>query len=164
MTMGAPTPSVSKQDYGTPRNFLDAVELRFGPISIDLAASRVNAVVPHFFTADDNSLSVEWAELGECLLWLNPPFKQCAKFAEKCAKEASRGAHILFLAPASVGCNWFWSHCARFNVMALSPRLVFDGTPLDPKTGKAQPFMKDLMLVEFNANPKQEFNRWRWRP
>lgn len=164
--MGAPTPAVSKQDYGTPRIFLDAVERRWGEITVDLAAHAGNAVCETYITAEDNSLSIEWAEIGiPGWYWLNPPFKQCRKFAEHCAREASHGAHILFLAPASVGCNWFWDHCARFRVHPIAPRLVFDGTPLNPKTGKPEPFMKDLMLVEFSpeALSKPCFERWEWR-
>lgn len=39
----------SKQDFGTPKVFLDAVEKRFGPIAIDLAAHSGNKVASRYF-------------------------------------------------------------------------------------------------------------------
>jgi hypothetical protein len=39
----------SKQDYGTPREFLDACEKRFGPIIFDLAAHRGNKKHARYF-------------------------------------------------------------------------------------------------------------------
>jgi len=39
----------SKQDYGTPRDFLDAVEKRFGAIGMDLAAHAANHKFPRYF-------------------------------------------------------------------------------------------------------------------
>jgi phage N-6-adenine-methyltransferase len=161
--MGAPTPATSKQDYGTPRAFLDAVERRWGPIAVDLAAHAGNAVCADYVTAEDDSLSLPWAELLDGGLgWLNPPYKRIDPWAEKCAAEAAKGARLLFFVPASVGSNWFWDHCARFAARPISPRVVFDGTPPDPRTGKPPPFMKDLMLVEFGPDVPRVFERWQW--
>ena len=42
--MPAQKPGSSKQDYSTPRAFLDAVEKRFGRIKWDLAAHERNHV------------------------------------------------------------------------------------------------------------------------
>jgi len=45
-------PFRSKQDYGTPRKFLDAVEKKFGKIVFDLAAHKGNAVCEKYFAPD----------------------------------------------------------------------------------------------------------------
>jgi hypothetical protein len=42
-------PTESKQDYGTPKDFLKAVEERFGVITFDLAAHKGNNVCPNYF-------------------------------------------------------------------------------------------------------------------
>jgi len=44
----AQKPGRSKQDYATPREFLDAVEQKFGPIGWDLAADHVSSVAGGF--------------------------------------------------------------------------------------------------------------------
>lgn len=166
--MPAQKPHRSKQDYATPREFLDAVEDAFGRLGFDLAASPENTVCPEmFFSTATDSLQEDWHTLPRGLLWLNPPFGSIAPWAEKCALEAQRGAEILFLVPASVGANWFWDHVAPFaHVYALSPRLSFDGK---------NPFPKDLILAHFK--PPQEityggvskqyrahgFSRWQWK-
>ncbi len=51
----------SRQDYGTPRAFLDAVERRFGPIQFDLAAHRGNAKHERYFAP---AVFVEKVERG----------------------------------------------------------------------------------------------------
>ena len=45
MSVPIQKPGRSRQDYGTPPEFLAAVVARFGPLAFDLAASRDNAVV-----------------------------------------------------------------------------------------------------------------------
>lgn len=141
----------SRQDYETPKAFISAVETRFGPLIVDLAASKINAKAPRCFTKDDNSLAQCWAE-WRGNLWLNPPFDDIAPWAEKCARESIHN-RILFLVPASVGSNWFKSHVFnKANVIFLNGRLSFDGIA---------PFPKDCMLCEFGHAPG--FEVWDWK-
>jgi phage N-6-adenine-methyltransferase len=144
----------SKQDYGTPRDFLDAVERRFGKISFDLAAHKRNTVVPDFYSKREDSLKQAWY-LNSGNLWLNPPFGTIPKWAKKCAEEAHRGARILFLVPASVGSEWFYEHCYhKALVLPLRQRITF--------RGQTHGFMKDLMLVAYGFG-KTGFQPWRWK-
>ena len=166
--------STTKQDYGTPRAFLDAVEMRFGPIAVDLAAHAGNAKA-HYYLGPDHpaehmrdSLTVPWSEL-KGNLWLNPPFKRFDPWAAKCAREAADrrelgvGGWILFLCLASVGSTWFRKHVlGKAFVMPLEPRLTFDGMPPNPKTGKIDPYPKDLMLCAYGYGV-HGFEPWRWR-
>lgn len=145
----------SKQDYGTPRDFLDAVERKFGKIAFDLAAHKRNAVVPDFFSKRQDALKQRWHGLHSGILWLNPPFGTIPKWAKKCAWEAQLGAKILFLVPASVGSEWFYEHCHRKAlVLPLRQRITF--------RGQTEPFMKDLMLVAYGFG-KTGFQPWRWK-
>jgi phage N-6-adenine-methyltransferase len=153
-----------KQDYGTPRAFLDACEERFGRIGLDLAAHAGNHAASDYLSSEDDSFQHRWSDYAEFgVMWLNPPFGRIAPWAAKCADEASRGARILFLVPASVGCVWFWRHVhGKALVLPVTPRLTFDGSPANPKTGKPDPFPKDLMLCAYGWPPG--FEQWRWRP
>ena len=151
--MPAQKPYRSRQDYATPRTFLDAVESRFGKLGWDLACSKTNCVVPGSgFTEADDSLAQDWNSLiGH--LWLNPPFGNIAPWARKCAQFRGDGA-IFLLVPASVGSNWFRDHVfGKSRVLFLNPRLSFDG--------KA-PFPKDLMLCIFGLG-YDGVALWGWR-
>lgn len=147
----------SKQDYGTPTEFLEAVQDRFGKLHFDLAATAANAVTRSFFDPDRDSLKSDWS-LCAGTLWLNPPFADIAPWARKCAataREGDFGPRILMLTPASVGSNWFAEHVHRkAMVLALSPRLTFVGT--------TDPYPKDLMLSCFGFGV-QGFDVWRWK-
>ncbi len=148
-------PGNSKQDYRTPREFLDAVEERFGPLDFDLAATAENTVVPEaFFDERRDALSQSWHLIGG-LLWLNCPFGRIKPWARKCAIEARRGARILFLTPASVGSDWFADHVHRHAyVLALRPRIVF--------VGEENGFPKDLQLAVYDRG-MTGFDTWKWK-
>lgn len=145
----------SKQDYGTPRDLLDAVERRFGALAWDLAAEAHNAKASNFIGADRDSITVAWDDLAGNL-WLNPPFGNIAPWAEKCCKTClSPTSRILLLVPASIGANWFaeWVHRSAF-VLGLQGRLTFEGCD--------QPYPKDCLLAVYGAD-LAGFDVWDWR-
>lgn len=153
--MPAQRPGRSRQDYGTPVDFLEAVALRWGIPDLDLAASPSNTVAERFYTEADDSLSKPWDGRR---MWLNPPFARIEPWAWNCAKWAARGdahpdARLLFLVPASVGANWFADFViGKALVLALSPRLTFVGCD--------QPYPKDCILAVYGETPG--FDVWRW--
>ena len=147
-------PGRSKQDYGTPREFLDAIEQRFGATTFDLAAHAENTTHPDYFSPEVDSLAQDWTQLAGNL-WLNPPFGDIAPWAAKCAASAAPHRRIFMLTPASIGSNWFAAHVlGKALVLGLSPRMTFVGAP--------DPYPKDLMLSIFGEFPG--FGVWRWRP
>lgn len=153
--MPAQRPGQSFQDYGTPPEFIAAVEARFGPIRFDLAASPHNAVVPEYFSEADDSLSQEWPLKNTGWLWLNPRFSNIEPWAAKCAEEMQRGCRILMLTPAAVGSNWFGDHVVRnAHVIELAQRIRFVGAKDD--------YPKDLILSVF-AHRLTGRSRWKWK-
>lgn len=146
-------PGKSKQDYGTPRDFLDAVEHKFGKIKWDLAAHEGNHVVKNFIGEGRNSLSVSWHKY-KGLLWLNPPFDNIEVWAEKCALESELGAKIVLFVPASVGSNWFADHVFdKSRVYATRPRITFVGCD--------DPYPKDMILCHYDKAVEPGFELWR---
>jgi phage N-6-adenine-methyltransferase len=149
---------MSKQDYGTPADFLDAVARRFGRLDVDLAATAADAKAPVFVTPEQDSFTVSWSdEFIGSTMWLNPPFANLGLWARKCSAEAEallRG-RILMLSPAAVGSNWFAQHVHRkAMVLALSPRITF--------VGETHPYPKDLILSVYGAG-LWGFDVWRWK-
>lgn len=156
----------SRQDYGTPWEFIRAVEARFGPIVHDLAAHEGNAKHASYYSAAQDGLAQPWAEafpVGN--LWLNPEFGSIAPWAAKCALESTRRLGWIFmLTPASIGTDWFAEHVqGKAYVLGLSPRIPFDGMPVNPETGRVDGYPKDLMMSVF-GHGLHGFDTWRWKP
>lgn len=156
-------PNRSEQAVGTPREFLNAVEDRFGRICYDLAATEENRVTPGYIGPGsrhgDDSLAVDWATLPtppRPVFWLNPPFGKIAPFARKCAEQAPAiPGEIIMLVPASVSTEWFAEYVhRRALVLAIRPRLTF--------VGQEDPYPKDLMLAVFGRWIAPGFETWRW--
>lgn len=155
--------------YRTPGNFMAVVRREFS-ISFDLAACADNAQALDFYTKEANSLTRSWKlDLG--WLWLNPPYSNIEPWARRCWEESQDGARILFLAPASVGADWYadWVH-EKAEVRYLRGRLAFEFTyPLDykdpAKAGKPNkdPYPKDLMLVVYDRDRDPYAFPWDWR-
>lgn len=144
----------SRQDQGTPPEFIAAVTNRFGRISFDLAAHQRNAVVPQFYDRKDNSLIQPWHKLRGNL-WLNPEFDDIEPWAMKCEYEARMGAKILFLTPASVGSNWYRDNIhGKAMVLFLNGRITF--------VGSDDPYVKDCMLTMFGYG-RIGHDVWQWK-
>ena len=149
----------SETVVGTPRVFLDAVERRWGPLTVDLAATAENAKAPHCITPEQDSLVQDWYRL-QGNLWLNPPYDDIGPWAKKCVTELAmaplRGWRVLFLVPASIGSNWFAEHVyCHAAVHALKGRLTFNG--------HKDPYPKDLILAEYGSLDGKGFDVWDWR-
>jgi phage N-6-adenine-methyltransferase len=144
----------SKQDYGTPREFILAVEKRLGALAWDLAATPENAKAPQWITPELDSFGVDWLSLPGNH-WLNPPFADIAPWAAKCAPSMHRSAFTFLLVPASIGANWFNDHViGKAFILGLSPRMTFEGT--------TDPYPKDLMLCVYGFG-LHGFDTWRWK-
>jgi hypothetical protein len=154
----------SEQSVGTDPAFVAAVVSRFGPLSVDLAASESNALVyVGFLTSRIDSLKQPWHEI-EGNRWLNPPFSDITPWAYKCYETARQlvmfgvrpPSRTLFLVPASIGSNWFAAYVhGTARVIALNPRLTF--------VGHTSPYPKDMMLCVYDAEFDPGFDVWRWR-
>jgi phage N-6-adenine-methyltransferase len=147
-------PGKSRQDFGTPKEFLAATKRLLGldTFSIDLAASKHNAVVPRYFDEEDDSLVQNWnTEICGGPGWLNPPYADIYPWAKKCA---TSNAYITMLVPAATDTEWFrdWVWKKSF-IYFLTQRIKFVGaTDLYPK---------GLLLAVYGVGIGEDF--WRWR-
>jgi phage N-6-adenine-methyltransferase len=150
-------PGRSKQDYGTPWEFVHAVESEFGRINIDLAAREDNKKAPICVTPERDTLTVDWsAEFQGMLGWLNPEFADMSAYARKCVLHGGKNAfRVIMLSPASVSTEWFAEHVhGKAAVLAVRPRLCFEGCEA--------PYPKDLMLTLFGFG-HVGFDLWKWK-
>ncbi len=158
---------MSRQDYATPPELIDAVERRFGPIVHDLAATAGNTKAATWYGPDleppwRDSLAIDWAARHpRGNLWLNPPFARVAPWMAKCKatrqapREWRRSGLILSLTLATVGSRWFIDYVhGHALVMPLCPRVTF--------VGERAPINRDLMLCAWGEG-LVGFAPWVWR-
>lgn len=108
---GKKMPNSEKNDFRTPQAVFDALNERFGPFTLDAAASEDNALVENFFDQQANSLEQTWS--GK--VWCNPPYvKQEDKttikdWVEKAWMSVKSGIAecVLLLIPAHIS-NYYW--------------------------------------------------------
>jgi hypothetical protein len=151
-------PGRSKQDYGTPPSFLEAVARQFGPIDLDLACRTDNMVAPRgiAINRDLDALAQDWSEpmyfdaianiicSGDPIrvAFLNPPFANIRPWAAKLEQCRWLPRWTLMLVPASMGSGWWVDHVLGKAMAYGIPRLAFVG-----QEGKAEMYPKDLALV-----------------
>lgn len=164
MTMPPQKPHRSEQSVGTPRAFLDAVEAKFGPITLDCAASADNAVCPRYINEARNGLTVPWDDDEGTLNWCNPPFSKIAPWVEKAVSQTDAiGSSSLLLLPAGVGSNWWLGYVhGACDVYLLNGRLTF--------VGHSAPYPKDLVLLHYHPGASRQaccdpatYRVWPWR-
>lgn len=156
--MPAQQPGKSRQDYGTPPEFVRALEKRLGIVgfSIDLAATKENSLAPHYFDEGVDSLKQPW---GSAPAWnfCNPPYGDIGPWVKKAFHESiNNSAQIAMLVPASVGSNWWseWVHYYAY-VTFVRPRLTF--------MGAEDPYPKDLAVLLYAPYLDGGSCVWRWK-
>ncbi len=89
------------QAYQTPRPLFELLHGIFG-FTVDAAASDHNALLPRYWTKEDNALKQDWS--GE-IVFCNPPFNNIAPFLSKArtAKKAVVLVPLNFLTSRSFG-------------------------------------------------------------
>ena len=152
-------PATSKQNYSTPKDFLEKVKvlLAIDSFGIDLAADSTNTVADQFYDEEVDSLKQDWKVDGWS--WLNPPYKNLAKWTNKAWLESLAGAKVAMLVPASTGANW-WKQYVHENCLCLflNGRLSF--------LENGDPYPKDLALLLYEYVPPVQrtgYKIWDWR-
>ena len=124
-----------------------------GPVVLDMFADDCNALVPHYYDAEDNALTQELAadlrRLGGAAFG-NPPYSRpCADsegnpitgmeaILNNCREQRAQGAKIMLLIKAATSETW-WPEDADF-IQFISGRIGFEVpswyVPRDPKKDK----------------------------
>lgn len=124
-----------------------------GPVVLDMFADDCNALVPHYYDAEDNALTQELAADLRCLggaAFGNPPYSRPCTDSEGnpitgmeailnyCREQRALGAKIMLLIKAATSETW-WPEDADF-IQFISGRIGFEVpswyVPRDPKKDK----------------------------
>lgn len=179
MAMPPQKPGQSRQDYGTPQDFLLAIKARLSidEFAFDFAADGANAKAPLFWTEEIDALAQNtqtWRKaVGRGWGWLNPPFANIHDWVWRCLDVAQKGGKITFLVPASVGSNWYRDFIHEqhgVQTLFLNGRLCFIEDwqhTINPKTGKfytSEPlYPKDCICVLFGTGSPYNADVWTWK-
>lgn len=172
--------SNSSGDIWTPQVFIEAVERKFGKLTVDLAASAANTKAPIYIDETVDALEqgwnpISWRGLASIpdgplyraagpLCWLNPPFSNITPWTRKCAAEWKLGVEILLLTPASVGANWYWDFVEPYAQVYSVGRMVFDNCFNKDGERVTTAYPKDLLLSHYNPGKHgNRMYRWNWK-
>ena len=125
-------PFSQKNDFWTPIEVFDALNERFGPFTLDVAASDENKLAVKYFTKDDNGLEQEWTGF----IWCNPPYVRqedgttIKNWIEKAFASVNSGSaqRALLLIPTYLS-NHYWHD----TIFPHASHLVFFKSRLDFK-------------------------------
>lgn len=83
--------------------------------------------------AGANGLETNWTEIAEGgLVYVNPPFSELRKWAEKTVAEARAGASIVVLTPGDLGTRWAQTLLSADPVIAAWRGRIAFGGPTEP--------------------------------
>lgn len=146
--------SKKSDEWQTPQDLFDTLDVEFGGFDVDAAATRENAQCPGWFGpggVHEDALAVaDWGR-ADCpaTVWLNPPYSRCREFIAKAAEQGLRGNTVVCLVPSRTDTRWWhdyvWDrekHQTRpgVEVRFLKGRLRFVGA------GNCAPFPSVIII------------------
>ena len=100
-----------KNSWGTDPVIFNALNKEFN-FGIDITASNDNALLPVFFTKEQDALNIDWSTkfrtLGTNSVFCNPPYGKgfIKKFFNKAIEQKAKGVTSVFLVPATLDAQW----------------------------------------------------------
>ena len=156
MPMPKQNPATSRQDFGTPPEFIIAAVRRLGgAFALDVCASWNNAICTDYYDKITDGLSQSWLTPGGTWAYCNPEFRKLRRWLEKAAAEAKLGASVACLVPAATGANW-WRDLVHGHayILHLNGRITF--------VGEKDPYPKDCALILYTPVGYVGADIWSW--
>lgn len=111
------TPEGEKDLWETPRPLFKPLDQEFN-FTLDVCASRMNALCGHYFTKEDNALELYWSTPGAA--WVNPPYSLTKEFISQAPKQAMQhNLTIVMLVNANTDTQWFADAAKTANEIRL---------------------------------------------
>jgi phage N-6-adenine-methyltransferase len=137
-------PTSATDEWATDPKVFEALSERYGPLTLDVAATAENAKCKRYFTRADDGLAQEWT--GR--VWMNPPYGHALNAWMRKAWEASQTTAdlVVCLVPAKTDTRWWREYAQRGEVELLRGRLHFGGAP------RAAPFASAVVVFRNAAS------------
>lgn len=122
-------------EWETPQDFFDKLNEEFGPLTLDVCATRENRKCPSFYGLDVglDGLTAPWHvnAIPGPKCWMNPPYgRTIGKWIAKASLEASKGCTVVFLLPARTDTKYFHDYIynkPNVEIRFIKGRLKFGG-------------------------------------
>jgi len=142
----------SKTDFRTPEHIFNGLNSRFGPFTLDAAASPENHLCFAYYDESRSALERDW--FGR--VWVNPPYNNIRPWAEHAIKqiEEKNVQSVTFLVPASTCSQWFkmlWDHWSCDEIIFITGRLQFRG-PHAIKNRKKAPAPNPSVVIHLERD------------
>jgi phage N-6-adenine-methyltransferase len=110
-------------EWSSPQTLFDFLDNHFH-FDVDVSATRKNAKCKKFWSKADDGLNQEW-KAGQTY-WMNPPYSQAGKWAQKASEAAKAGATVVGLFANRSASKWYYEHVAPSGlVVQLYGRLKY---------------------------------------
>lgn len=137
----------ARTEWETPWSLFDPLNQEFD-FTLDVAASKENTRCLRYLTAEDDALTVDWAEYirRECrpyrpVCWLNPPYGPgIGRWLAKAAAERLNSVTTVCLLPARTDTRWWHQY-------------VWDASTHHPHTGVEVRFLAGRVRFELGGKP-----------
>jgi phage N-6-adenine-methyltransferase len=135
--------SSKSQEWGTPPEFYERLNWRFGPFTLDPCADEENAKCSTYFTESDDGLVQDW---GGHTVFCNPPYNDMKSWARKCHEESLKpDTKVVLLCPARTDTRYFADYIMKSaEIHFIKGRLKFGNST------NCAPFPS--MIVVFNGS------------
>lgn len=160
--------SNATDEHPTPQDVFDQLTDRYGPFTLDAAATPENTKCERYYTVDDDALSKPW----NGRVWCNPPYSQKAAFVEHAIREtrSGRAEIIVMLVPADTSTVWWREAYEHADEIVLrSGKLKFGNAKNAAPTGSCLLVFRKRRQHTWSATsttrytmPKRHNTRPRW--
>jgi site-specific DNA-methyltransferase (adenine-specific) len=125
--------SSKSNEWTTPQDFFDELNDRYGPFTLDAAASHDNYKVNDYFVKEDNALSQDWSGNK---VFLNPPYgRQLKEWVHKAYEEGQKEkTTVVLLLPARTDTRYWHDYVMKADeILFVRGRIKFgDGANSAP--------------------------------
>tara|TARA_R100001082_G_scaffold104254_1_gene75443 strand:- start:274 stop:774 length:501 start_codon:yes stop_codon:yes gene_type:complete len=120
--------SSKQQDWATPQEFYDKLNLELGPFTLDACATTENAKCKKFFTPEDDGLIEDWYGHN---VFVNPPYgRGIDRWIKKGYEESlKRRTRVVMLIPARTDTKYWHEYVMKAHAIHfVKGRLKFGGS------------------------------------
>lgn len=105
-------PGLERSEWFTPDDLFNELAAKYGPFTLDVAASHDNSKCEEYFTVEQDGLAQEW----HGRVWCNPPYRDLIKWVKKAHEETQSGRCeiAVLLLPAHTSTAWFHDYALPF--------------------------------------------------
>ena len=125
--------SSKNHDWRTPPHIFSELDKEFR-FDIDAAASPVNALCDHYWTVDDNSLSIDWSSAiissqgTPPVVFVNPPYgRTLSVWVDKIVEQQRKGCTVVAVLMACTDTRWWstlWEHATEIRFVTGRVRFL----------------------------------------